>query len=869
MKNYKNTINKINNWLRMLLSNSIFSMILLEFILITIGFTVGNYFEIFSISRERGFELVKETLSNYISILGIGLAILAILLSVLQFSIKRLSIVKLLIDKSQFARLFYFGSINIILCSILYLFGQDDLFIEDYYFVRGILILNCLFIVLILFIALVFTITFKYIEYSRIVSLYLQDVKKIASKEITSSNNKEYRELLQTKNQELQNEIEANNDERRLILNNKIFDLYKYVLRTNPGSLLIQNFRYNLINWLYISFKKENYLAFHNLVNNWRNIFSESVTSGDESRISILKNLPSQLYEIGIQKDDKSFKLFVIETFPIRLKEEAQVRLWRFEGETEDNTNWEAHFIEIQPILFEFNELIFSVARDKNSRLDKVLNELNMLEEYNEFDNEYRDINFKTKFQIIDGENKVVLNEKDSKTYESIDKYYIDLFALKFGNISWLYYQCFTGRSSYEELSSSITFLEQSLLKYRGEGLRFLIRLFSWGKGKYNWHEWVWRSEERLSGQTYTLENEEDILALGFIIWSLKSGIASTNIDTLSKDDIAKSEGLNHFVPRILSFFKEKKEIWYLLFNTQDPKIIDEYFINIEGFMEKLRNAKESNYLDELINEPISPEKVSDFKQMIRSQWIKSRDLSIVFEYFNSINLNPPEKLKFIGKGRINYQKAKFLFVEKLYARIYGIEWGYEIGVSLNNFFLTTLFGNSNIERVSVSKLEEGVNLAANFSLKEVKFNALFIANTALYSIERDLESSGKFKSARTEQTKKYPFEYFGVYNDSLILIPLRSNLLKENSLVAMKIPGAVQLARRTNDEWIDKELQLDVIEITDEKAREILSEQGKKEPFDEQSLKETKASILIEIGETLDFRILDTTLIKIYTLNT
>ena len=75
-------------------------------------------------------------------------------------------------------------------------------------------------------------------------------------------------------------------------------------------------------------------------------------------------------------------------------------------------------------------------------------------------------------------------------------------------------------------------------------------------------------------------------------------------------------------------------------------------------------------------------------RKTIKEQWDESRILDKVFEFFSAVELNPEQKLQFVGHGRINYQKAKFLFVDKLYQNIYGIDWGHEVGRYISDFFI-------------------------------------------------------------------------------------------------------------------------------------------------------------------------------------
>ncbi|MFY7732106.1 MAG: hypothetical protein ACOVSR_01400 [Bacteroidia bacterium] len=846
--------------------HSFIVVIVIEVFLFVIGFSVGNLFKLFSIDRAQSIEILKETLSNYISLLGIGLAVLAILLTIIQFSYKRLSIVKLVLDNTYFTPLFYFGVVNILISSILYLFCNDEYFITNHIFIRSVVILNYHFFLLIFFLGVVFTLTFKYVDYSKITELYLKDLKFLISKEKNQINDESFREVLQVKSNELKNEVEANIQENKITVIDKIFDLYQYTYASNPSSIVVQYLRFNINKWILNSYLSENYIVFHNLIQNWFKLYKAGLDSNDVTRMSLIKHFASEIYLDGVFKKNATIKKLVIDTFPIRLKENAQILIWN--NSVKDNDKIEENITELnirlEPILSDFNELIHVIALDNNKNLELVLNELRMLEELSDLNSDYREFAFRLSFTPEENETSNNLTASEQLKYNYIANFYRDSFSIKFGNLSWLYYECFVGRKLYSELTDTIGLLERSINIDPTSFLRQTIQLLSSPRHKYNWSEWIWKSEDRLSGKTYTLENEESFLSLGFLILIIKKNVSINNLDSLSTDDIQKSESLIYFSNGMLAFYKSKTTLWQEILGIETPEALELAFGNLRDFLAGIKNIKERNYLKELVSEPISQSKVQAFKNEIEAQWNESRNVDILFEYFDSVILNPKSELKFIGQGRINFQKAKFLFVDKLHQNMYGIEWGHEVCRQIHNYLISKILQNSSIERKEVKDISEALEHASSFVHEEDKLNVMFIAFSSWYLIERDLSSSGNFIASRIEENKQYPFKYLGVYKNNLIVIPVHSDLLAK-SFVAFNLPKAINLLRRTNDAWIKNKLQLDIIEITDEEAHRILERKGLNEPYSQDDVLETKAGIIIELGETIDFEFKNIDLVKSY----
>lgn len=182
-------------------------VIAFSLLLIILGFVSSTSFQVFEISREQATELLKETLSNYISLLGIGLAILAVVLAIIQLAYKRLNIVKLVIDHTYFAPLVYFGLTHIAVCAFNFLYFSDPhSFWNDQYFIRIAVIEGYIFLLFIAFVGIVFFRTFKYIDFSKITDLYLANAKKLIVNEERTSSTMDLAENLQSISTELKSE---------------------------------------------------------------------------------------------------------------------------------------------------------------------------------------------------------------------------------------------------------------------------------------------------------------------------------------------------------------------------------------------------------------------------------------------------------------------------------------------------------------------------------------------------------------------------------------------------------------------------------------------------------------------------------------
>lgn len=308
---------------------SILLVLPLTVLLITAGFVIGDRCQLFIMNREQAYDLLKEVLSNYISLLGIGLAIIAVLFAVIQLAYKRLSIVEITLENTFFAPLFYFGTINSAFCGLLILFNpsyNDHCLICDYFFIRFTVIENYLFVGFIGLLCLVFYKTVTFTNFSKINEAYLKNILNRLKRERNARLDSKHKENLQEYSYELNAEVINGIANNRLVTVVKILDLYTQALGINPNSTLLIDYKWRLADWFHLAYKSKNDDLFGLVIRNWRNQFSMLVGSNSEN-IGTVFNVPVILYNKSTTNADLKFRQQVVQSFPIRLKELALIAI--------------------------------------------------------------------------------------------------------------------------------------------------------------------------------------------------------------------------------------------------------------------------------------------------------------------------------------------------------------------------------------------------------------------------------------------------------------------------------------------------------------------------------------------------------------
>lgn len=391
------------------------------------------------------------------------------------------------------------------------------------------------------------------------------------------------------------------------------------------------------------------------------------------------------------------------------------------------------------------------------------------------------------------------------------------------------------------------------------EGIHFEAEslLYSLLENDASLHQWIEFNTMVQEGKTYMIPDDKLYKAIGILRIIFQQQI---KIRQLSKETISK---LHNIIPYLKQALKKIEEKPSLIFQDNEFKP-DEIANVFAPFIRELEDKSISYRNQQLIDETISNSKIDEFKKMIQKQWENSRTLSKVFEFYNAVQYNPPEKLQWVGLHKIRFRGAKIMFVEKNFQEIYGIEWGYEVSNEVVRFFIQRLKENQNINSIETESYLKGFDQIINAN---PEINVAFISFSNFYTVARPLGESGHFTDSSDTDVSIFTFPVLGIYKERLVIVPLKNKTMP-NGIIAFKLPGSIIMKRRTNESWINEKLQLEVKEITDENVNQvILDSNPNADVSNPKILEEAKTGILIELDETIDFQISDPKSIIIITI--
>jgi hypothetical protein len=856
----KNTL-RHNNSLLINLTKGVHSYIIVigvTVLFLFAGFTLGNYTGIFSITREQAGETLKQLYSGYTGLLGVGLAILAVLLAVIQLAYKRLSIVKIVLENAYFAPLFYFGLLNIIICTMGQMWYGDKSFFPDRYFTRMVVTENYLFFFFIILLAFVFYKTFSFSNFTTIIDLYIDNVKKNVLREKNKEKDKDNGQSLQLAAAELKSEIDAAIEENKIIVIDKIFKLYLFIQKQHPASNILFGFRIFFRSWLIAADKQNNVMVMRALYSNWWMLFQSALRSQNEEQIQILRLFAVELYRYGQKPENAAARDIVTGYFPIHFRDMFNMEVIKARSK---GKSVEEALLITSPILLEFSELIKQMSETHDlQNLKDCLNELSLLTIGHEIEDSTENIRFHLKL-VRKGLQELMPNDALLYHYRVFQEFSKSRFAIVFGNLAWLYFRSLSGHAHPDSFKRERDELSNYITKDNFELISFTAKLFNEKKEKYNWSQWIWHGEERVSGKAYFVESEEKLLAIGFIASLIKNGIQSAPAEDVDPEDVEKMTSMLHWIDTVLKEYTNKA-VWAALLAVPEEDV-EHQFTELRKYLEQFEKKKESINDAALVAEPISKAKVEAFRQKMYQQWIKGNTLTKVFEFYQCVVRNPEEKLVYVGQGSINFERAKAMFTEKHSIEIGGIHWGYQVNERINDYFIDKIF-KSEAARVDAPSCQDVVQKVQELlNPEEGESVVIFFPFISQHHLINLFSGDNRFQHSK-QLENAFPFEYTGIYDQHIIWVPLRSKLWDE-SCIAIKLPGSMLLKRREGEDWMDKLLQVDIKEITKDKAEEIAKQKYAERELNEELYNEIMAGIIIEINETLALEITDPAKIVVF----
>jgi hypothetical protein len=820
----------------------------------------------FKIDRKEATEIQTNTLSNFISLLGIGLAVLAVLMNIIQLSYKRLTILNLLISNTSFAPLVYFGVLNVVLGAINYQLHSDGIFYPDNLFIPMAVTGHYLFMLFAVFQAYVFFKTFSYANYNTVLEAYIGTVRKMVFTNKPQSSSDQEKEALQTASSELRSEIETSIEEKRLAVIKRIFDFYKEVQAKYPYSDTLFALSADLQKWILDCKKSRNIHVYNTLLEHWRDMFRAALISGSQEQLTVLKLFARDLYQFEEGEAGEIGRRIVRSDFPIRLKEIAMYQTL-LQADADDLTALKTAYERIEPILFEFSELIKSMikARDTDG-LEECLQELKMLNADHEISYDVSEMEMQITLAKRGIEGFAMPDEGQLTRYRLYKKLEVDKYAVAFGNLGWIVYRLIDGKELPGFYKNEIDVLLRYLPKNTSDILQMSADLFEHNERIFGWENWIWSNEKRLPGEVYTMGTHQTFLALGLIVLLIKNGTGKPEADAFDKDELRKLTSIGYWIKQVQDASQRIPDTWAAILNisTEDVSIQQNKVTEIFNLYQKTQEEVKNH---ELAQAQFSPQKVEEFRNMIHGQWQKTNTLTRVFDYCDAITVNPDRKLMEPGLQRINFQKAKFMFTDIHHSKMYGIEWGHQVNDRVTQLFMQRI-GESSIKAKPVgSYIDLLESIPEDWIGDDNSRIILFHSFTSSYMVLQGVQGLENFRFIGRNEQSEFPFDVTGIYREKVILVPIRSNSLKDRILLT-KLPGSIQLLRREEEQWMDKQLNVDIIPIDDENAERLAKQKYPEEKISDKLIDEMKAGVFIEINETLDFEIIDSSKIIIYAVN-
>lgn len=395
------------------------------------GLLLGGYFPWYEAGRKDAGSQLNELLSNYIGLLGLGFAILAILFAIIQLAYKQISIIQVLIESSYFLPVFYFGMINILFCAVLSSFQYSGTPFSDHVFVRLVVTEGYLFWLLVPGIIVVFMRTVQLTNFSLISEVYLKKLLRMAKQEKRGGTTDKFRQELQSYGLEVRAEISALIDQNKIILLNKFFDFYLSVLELNHNSNLLEGIHTSMKNWFIQSYKLPDHHIFSSMIEAWWKFYSKSILLNSNEKVNFLSTIPLDLYNQYRKTKDNGLREIAIGIFPIRLKEFALLRYYQMRTE---RRNYDEHFEKIRSNFLIFPSLLKATIDEHDSKsLSTILTQVRLFQDTLLSDKEeleYKKANDANNYTAVDEELR-----------QAVDKLIILLNSIRLNAYGWLLYK--------------------------------------------------------------------------------------------------------------------------------------------------------------------------------------------------------------------------------------------------------------------------------------------------------------------------------------------------------------------------------------------------------------------------------------------
>lgn len=367
-----------------------------------------------------------------------------------------------------------------------------------------------------------------------------------------------------------------------------------------------------------------------------------------------------------------------------------------------------------------------------------------------------------------------------------------------------------------------------------------------------------WELEEHKPGKAYTVLSSREWLNFGFTIMLLNSRrLVFSRFGKEIKPNESHSFLINDIKPILEGVEKNLKEIWSpVLYKNKSIEEAKNEFNdsrdNILSFLQELKKKQELQKYKTIVEEPISEVKVEEFKNSVLRNWNNNNIIPEILKQHSSVKYLPNIVEK-KGYGYFNlYDKMKSMFTENNNTFVYGVsDVGARLARDIENQFYLNLKKHKDFSEVK--DLKNGVDEFIN-KLDNVTDYVIFTDWRGLELLNKDREveyiqdSSDKFSYAKYRGIK--------VVNKSLIF---------PNTLLIIDLKSTIEYTIYEDDNWFDKELFIDVRELTQEVIDDELAKYEEKWKVNneyEVSVEEAelliRSSILIKVIFKYEMKVLN-----------
>jgi len=494
--------------------------------------------------------------------------------------------------------------------------------------------------------------------------------------------------------------------------------------------------------------------------------------------------LSSHIYPIIAQK----YRINLIDLIAINFRENITLSISSLSGGYHKDIEKEKVFSEIN--YWATVQLLKNIidAKDYKS-FTKIFDEINQIT---------------SRFSLTDFK-----NDSEKNAVEEIQFMHRSVYFIVY---SWLVFSFTNKKITLSELKSfdlDNNILNQLLFRDDIE----LFELFLYLKTRA-FHSYLeidnWELIEHKPGKAYAALSSRDWLNFGFTILLLKK---RRIVFSRFSEEFKPHESLNYLISdiqpilvnvesKLLDFWKE------YLYAKMDEKEALETFTsskeNISSILQELKKKQQLQQYKSIIEQPISDEKVEEFQSNVLNTWNNNNIIPSILKKFNCVEYLPNDK-EIKGFGYFNlYTKMKSMFTEKDNTFVYGTS---DVGANLardieKQFYLSLKFHKDFIEAKDLKTELDAIIDQIDDKSKYVVFTdwkGLDILNKER-EVEYIHESKDKFIYAK--------YKGISVVNKSIVF---------PNTLLLIDLENSIKYSIYTDENWYDKELLIEVKELTQE----------------------------------------------------